>query len=391
MPLVLPVTMAAPIPEDRFRLSVKVHLGGTCSGTVPKALVDAQNNGIETSLVTLLTQSTIFYKNRTIRRRSNETDDEARIRKQWQDIEDFHPRVEQGPDGVERLVVDTPKDGEESKPLSKLLGEAVTLHVAQEISGINHKFWTPRTYQKGVRHDLEATGKSGIVLAEARGRFNGNNLNLALGGIEKKFTAYFQGQAAPTRTQAIGVVYCVRDSPDNTQVPFTHDVFVADPGEDGDVPSATARWRALAVHYTLVFRRQGMHRAADAIARLVLLDDRDLEATVRRRVEIGAPVVPGRAQMSIWGRTTVSLPDDAYVGTFFRDLSGFRRDDRSGVFFGLQVEVINRLARCALDEIEEMSAAHWVGKLDGYEYVRPDDGTLYVRSGKDGRSVFEHP
>lgn len=396
--LVLPSTIAASIPGDEFQLSVKVHTGGNCGTPVPAKLKALETTGIKTSLVTLLTQATIFYKNRTIKLRANESDTDARLRRQWQDLEDFDPRVLSGPDQIRRLIISTPKNGEESNPVSKILGEAVALHVAQEVSGVEYRRWAPRTYQKGVRHDLEATGTSGLVLAEARGRFNGNNLNAAIKGVESKFKAQFKGQPSPTRTQAIGVVYCLRDNPDNGKVNFTHDVVIADPAAEGRPPIAVDRWRSLVVHYVLVFRRQGLHGAADRLARLLRFGDRELHVMVSQRVQIAPLAVFGEAPQSLWGRTTMLVPTtdgapEPYVGTFFDNLSNFRphRESGNGVFFGLHIRVANALALSRIDDLDTMSAASWVGSVDGYDYVRPDDGTVFIRPSAPGISLLDHP
>lgn len=394
--IILQPTQPTPIPDDLFDLRVRVD-ASQCAGGVPRSLRAMQRDGLTLSFTETFTHATIYFRGRPVVRRAGESSKHAFRRKTWDLLEDWEPRVEPAPTGERRLVVNESPAGESTKTLSELLGEAMSLSVAKRVTGISFSRWSKKSYAKGTRHDFEGIGDRGKAFAEARGRFNGNNLDKAIEGVRDKFSELAKRRRARRIRSMIGVVYCLRTDPDDEQVPFSFDVEVVDPDEDAPAPRETEIWRALLAHYSTFFTFQAKRDVARALDALRLLTDRELErAVVERRPILEAPR-ERRPGGDLWGRTTFQIGADRYIGTIWRDRALPFRPGRIGervagkpVFWGIAREVAEALASCALDSLASLEAASITGQTGRYGYSYADDGTVFVFSMGDA-SVIDHP
>jgi hypothetical protein len=346
--------------------------------------------GLRLSFTEVFTHSTIFFRGKPARLRSGESLDDANRRRTWDVLENWEPRVE----GVNRRLVVREAEGENTKTVSELLGEAIALSVAQRVLRVPFRYWNKRTYQKGTRHDFDAVARGKTVYAEARGRFNGNNNYNAVTGALRKFDA-LQSDSRRTFSRMIGVVYNLRTSADDQEFSVPHDVVVVDPRAPSRPPDPLDRWRSLAAHYSTFFAFQGMDRAARVLSRLVRLSDNALLEAVRSR----SPTLPisTRREPNFWGRATIKVNSREYRGTFWMSSkvpaaisSATRQGEPRPVFWGLDSSVIQSLSVSALDEVDEMEASPWNGQLDGYAYSHADNGGLFAWS-HSRRSLLNHP
>jgi hypothetical protein len=349
-----------------------------------------ERRGLVLSFKEVFTHATIFFNGGPLRLRQGETAEDARRRKTWDLLESWEPRVV----GPRRRLIVAEAQGESTKSVSELLGEAITLSVAYRVMGVPFRYWNKRTYGAGVRHDFDATTTRGKVHAEARGRYQANNQPNAVKGALDKFDEL--AKTFPrTYYRMLAVVYNLRTSPDDISLPVDYDVLVVDPEDIGGPGSKTDRWRALARHYAEFFEFQGMRQVSSALRELARASNQELLLRVRERASLAA--LPTRRGPSPWGRSTVNVAGREYRGTFWDQaavpwvLASASPDARSQpVFWGLDSEVIRALAFSDLPALDEMSAVAWDGELDGYSYSHADSGSLFACS-LSGRAMMDHP
>jgi hypothetical protein len=375
--LALPPSAPAPLSDDEFLLDVKIADAIGCQAPLPVDVANLANSGMRMSLLEVVRNGTLFNSLRSVPR-VGETEDLADIRRVVQLLEDWQPRVLSDSHGNPRLIVNTSPNGETSKPVSELLGEAVGLQVGIFLSGVDFKFWSKRHYQAGVRHDFEAEGAFGRVIVETRGRFEANNCNQALDGIGRKFS-----NQTRRFSRSIGTVYCPRTDPNDSQ----DDLTLADPV--GDVPAdPLERRRRLLLHYAALLRLQGTTETASLLFRAAWLGSGE--------VTMPAPTFrPGGDQ---WGRASISVAGTRYWGTFWEGGSlptipiqpGSNRRTPGPTFFGIAFEVVNALARLDMPQLESSDIAQFRGALGSYAYLRSSDG-LIMAYALDDTSILTHP
>lgn len=336
-----------------------------------------QAHGITLSLTEVVTHGAMFFKSRRIVRRVGESPRQARIRKVLQVLEDWQPAVRTcSTRGAQpRLVVNRPRGSEDSKGVSQLLGEAVTLYVASKAFSIPASRWSIRSYKKGVRHDIDAMGPAGRVIAEAKGRFNGNNIKGAAGQIASKFGA------ARSFNRALGVIYCLRTSADDSRVPFAEDVVLVDPAGD-EAFDEIELWRDILSHYASFFSYQGKSLVAARLDYLAELPDGALVSAVNERTAVLPLPADRRPGGDIYGRTTLAVAGERYVGTIWEAapllMPGGFSEEKGALFLGLSISTISQLATLGLREIARGELGSW-RRLEGQRlYSRNTDGVLGV-------------
>jgi hypothetical protein len=351
-----------------------------------------ERQGVKLSVSSVLAHGAVFFLGKTVIPRRGETPEEARERKVVQILEDFAPRVVCLGSQPGRLVMSKPVDGEESKPVSKLLGESIGLAVAREISQIPLNQWVPRAYSAGVYHDAEATGMRGKVVVEVRGRYNGNNLGTAVDGIHAKFSRPAYG---PQRSfsRAIGVVYNIRSDVDDGVVPFTDDVVIVDPEGTMGPPPRTERWRNALRHYSWLAAAQGLKISVD-LAELADLPERDLLQMERQGWARLSP--PTGRTADAWARSWLNVGGMLFGGSIW-GVSGeapvrfcIGKEKAQYLYWGLSIHTMTQLM---VGDFSGLVSTRWrprVWMQDDLTYCLEENGSIIIAS-PDLWKLMAHP
>ena len=388
MKIIIPASKAKSIVDFNFDLDVQIERKA-CKGRLPNKVSAAEKNGITLKFSDVLTNGAIHTAMK-IKVQDNEDAEKARIRTLWERIEPWDPKIKTNKSSKRRLIIDKPENGEQSREISQILGECIGITAISDLTEIEPQNWTSKYYKKGVYHDFESNSSKGKVLAEVRGRYNGNNEKLTIRKTSEKFVKLLKNKQIEKHSynKGIGLIYNLRSDSNDDDVKFKSDVILVDPGRNVKGESEET-YRSILHYYSAFFEVQNKHKVSKF---LLSLADNDNPFLNKQKLPLPSF---HRAGGDIWGRTTILINNHYFIGTVWEKIPGFIFSkifnwNQPVLFWGIPLELCSNLSTNNYRALLSMKISPWAGMKDGYYYSMNKAGLMIVIA-KNIKHFLNHP